>query len=336
MKILKRFGYFICCLAAILGIVYLLGPKPAAPHIGEKYSFVFDTSLAKMEANLMDEEQATIGIRAGCEAKIYWNDSLKKNKTGKVFLYLHGFSASQMEGDPVHRAVAKTFGANLYVNRLAGHGIFLGDSTMYTLTADDIIKSAERSLAIAKKLGDSVYIISTSFGGALAIYLASQHPQIMALVTYSPCIKLYDNNAELLDNHWGLAAAKAITGSDIRNLTPTNADHAKYWNMQYHMNGVVALQNFLTNAMTTETFKKVTCPVMLNYWYKNDTIQDKVVSVKAMNIMYDALGTAPDKKIKTVYPNAKNHVLASPILGNEVQLVQQNTIAFLKNIVKIN
>jgi esterase/lipase len=335
MKFLKKIGIGFLVVSIFLVIAYRFGPKPAAPKLNEKYSFKINDSLAQLEKQLMAEEKATIGLREGCEAKIYWNDSLKKNKTGKVFLYLHGFSASQIEGDPVHRQVAKTFGANLYVNRLAGHGIFLGDSTMYNLTADQMIESAEKSLEIAKKLGDTVYVISTSFGGAMALYLASIHPEIKAIATYSPCIKLFDDNAELLDNHWGLAAAKAITGSEVRNLTPNNPDHAKYWNMQYHMNGVVALQNFLTHTMNRETFKKVTCPVMLNYWYKNDSIQDKVVSVKAMETMYIELGTTEPNKRKIVYPNAQNHVLASYVLSNEVDLVKENTIAFFKEIVKI-
>ena len=42
------------------------------------------------------------------------NDSLKE-KTEYAVVYLHGFSASQEEGDPVHYDFAKKFGCNLFL-----------------------------------------------------------------------------------------------------------------------------------------------------------------------------------------------------------------------------
>lgn len=88
--------------------------------------------------------------------------------------------------------------------------------------------------------------------------------------------------------------------------------------------------------MTPETFKKVTCPVFMGYWYKDEEHQDKVVSVKAMFWMYDALGVSEANKRKIVYPNAKNHVLAGAVLANECNLVYENTISFFKEVVKLN
>ena len=41
------------------------------------------------------------GIKPDNQARIIWADSSKKEKTKIAFLYLHGFSASQAEGDPV-------------------------------------------------------------------------------------------------------------------------------------------------------------------------------------------------------------------------------------------
>ena len=36
------------------------------------------------------------------EARIIWQNDSLKNKTEYAVVYLHGFSASQEEGDPVH------------------------------------------------------------------------------------------------------------------------------------------------------------------------------------------------------------------------------------------
>lgn len=55
-----------------------------------------------------------------------WAELVHKSKTKYAFVYLHGFSASEKEGHPVHRNIAKHFNANLYLARLQGHGLDLG------------------------------------------------------------------------------------------------------------------------------------------------------------------------------------------------------------------
>jgi esterase/lipase len=310
-------------------IAYLSGPKPESPRL-EVPMFKLTGDLPTLEKQINEGEATEKGLRPNCQARIVWADSTKKEKTKLAILYIHGFSATQEEGNPVHRNLAKRYGANLYLARLAGHGVDLGDSTMAKVTADDFILSAEKALAIAKTLGDEVVVVATSFGGALTTYLASQHPEIKAIVIYSPCIKIYDDNAELLDNHWGLALGKAVSGSEVRDFPPANPEHAKYWCRHYHLNGVIALQNFLTHAMKPETFAKVKCPVFMAYYYKNEEEQDKVVSVPAMLKMFDELGST--NKQKMAFPNAGNHVLASPILSKDVDNIQKETEKFLDKI----
>ena len=97
---------------------------------------------------------------------------LIKNKTAYSIVYLHGFSASQAEGDPVHKNIAAMFGCNLYLSRLAEHGI---DTTepMMNLTADKNWESAKQALAIGKQLGNKVILMGTSTGGTNALQLGS-------------------------------------------------------------------------------------------------------------------------------------------------------------------
>jgi esterase/lipase len=326
---MKTFLKILIALIGVGTVTYLLGPKPDAPKL-EVPMFKLTGDLPTLDKQIQEGEAAEKGIRPDCQARIVWADSTKKEKTKIAFVYIHGFSSTQEEGNPIHRNVAKKYGANLYLARLAGHGVNLGDSTMAKVTADDFILSAEHALAVGKTLGDEVVIVCTSFGGALTTYLASQHPEIKAIVMYSPCIKLYDSNAELLDNHWGLAMGKAVTGSEVRDFAATNPQHAKYWCQHYHLNGVIALQNFLTNVMNPETFAKIKCPAFVGYYYKNEEEQDKVVSVPAMLKMFDELGSK--NKQKVAFPNAGNHVLASPILSKDIVSVQAETEKFLDNI----
>ncbi len=329
---MKKFLKILLAVLLVLTVTYFLGPKPDAPELSVFAGSVAD-SLNQLEQQVTEAEKAEKGIKQDNEARIIWADSTQKQKTKIAFLYIHGFSASQEEGDPVHRNIAKQFSGNLYLARLAGHGVWLGDSTMVNLTADDLYNSAEKALAIAKKLGDSVIILSTSFGGALSLQLASVHPEIKAVVTYSPCIKIFDDNAELIDNPWGMQLGKLITGSYYRDIKPENPEHDKYWNMHYHMNGILAIQNFMTNAMNSSTFKKIKCPVLMGYYFKTEAEQDKVVSVPAMLKMFDALGTPAELKRKIAFPDAGNHVLASPVLSKDVNHVEAETMKFLKEIV---
>ncbi|MBP6386922.1 MAG: alpha/beta hydrolase [Pseudarcicella sp.] len=329
---MKFFKYLLIIIAGAW-IGYLLGPKPSPPK-AEALKEAIPVDLLALENQINIKEKNINGIRPDNEARIIWADSTKKQKTKIAFVYIHGFSASQEEGDPLHTNIAKKYKANLYLARLAGHGINLGDSTMKNVTSDDFIQSAEEALAIGKKLGDEVVILATSFGGALSLYLASKHPEIKAMAIYSPCIRIADSNAELLDNHWGLALARIVNGSEIRDFKPYNSKHADYWCTHYHLNAVIAMQNILTNLIQKETFQKVKCPLFLGYWYKNEAIQDNVVSVAAMLEMFEQLGTPADKKQKMAFPEADNHVIGSYVLSKDYQNVEKQTDLFLSNILK--
>lgn len=325
MKYINTILFFII----IAVFAYLMGPKPTKPSY-PKFEQNIDFTGNTLEQALGFKEGAVNGLKKGCEAKVVWADSIKKAKTKLAILYIHGFSATHEEGNPVHRNLAKKYNANLFLARLAGHGIDLGDSTMINVTADDWYKSAEEALAIAKKLGDEVVVVATSFGGALSLKLANAHPEIKAIVMYSPCIKIYDDNAEILDNPWGLQIGSMVNGGSIRDFKAENDKHAYYWSTHYHMNATVQLQNFLTNTMNPETFAAVKCPVFMAYWYKNEEVQDKVVSVKAMLEMFDQLGSKTKEKVAIT--EAGNHVLASPILSRDIKTTEAETVKFLDKI----
>ena len=84
--------------------------------------------------------------------------------------------------------------------------------------------------------------------------------------------------------------------------------------------------------MVPETFKKITQPVFMGYFYKNDSIQDKVVSVPAMLEMFEQLGTAPSQKRKMAFPDSGNHVMTSYITSKDLGSVQEETFAYLEEI----
>jgi esterase/lipase len=331
---MKTFGKWLAGVILAVLLVYSVGPRPAKPDF-TIHETNLNSSLTDIERNLNQEEKTVKGIKPDNNARIIWADSSKKEKTKIVFLYLHGFSASQAEGDPVHKDLAKKYNANLYLSRLAGHGIDRGDSTMIDLTAGAYEASAENALAIAEKLGDQVVVIGTSAGGALTLFLASRHPQIKAIVLYSPCVKLYDGTAMILDKPWGLQIARMVTGGPIKKFEAESQDQAKYWQLNYRIEALVALENLVNNTMKPEVFSKIKCPVFLGYYYKNEKEQDHTVSVPAMLKMFDELGTPAELKIKKAFPEAGAHVIASYIRSKDWQNVEIETGKFLSDIVKL-
>jgi len=331
---MKTFFKWFLGIVLVLFIGYSMGPRPSKPDF-TIHEINLPPSLNELENNIAQAEKSIKGIKPDNQARIIWADSSKKEKTRVAFLYLHGFSASQAEGDPVHRDLAKKFHANLYLSRLSQHGIDKGDSSMISLNAGDYEASAEDALAITKKIGDEVIVIGTSAGGALTLYLASRHPEIKAIVLYSPCVKLFDKTAVILDKPWGLQIARLVSGGAVKKNKPESTIHSKYWQLNYRIESLVALQNLVSNTMKPEVFSKIKCPVFMGYYFKNEIEQDNTVSIPAMLKMFDELGTPVELKQKQAFPDAGAHVIASYIRSKDWQSVERETDKFLTDKVKL-
>src|SRR5882724_10326331 len=117
---MSRKFVFITFPIILLTGVYFMGPEPDAPK------WTNGMPAVPQDPGLLEDyiktQESKHKLRVDNEARIIWADSTKK-KTPYSVVYLHGFSASQGEGDPVHREFAKTFGCNLYLSRLADHGV---------------------------------------------------------------------------------------------------------------------------------------------------------------------------------------------------------------------
>ena len=328
MRLIKRLLFVLL----VLGIVYFLGPHPAKP--------VYNATLPEIPAmaaaleTFISAQEAQYKLKPDNEARIVWtNDSLKQ-KTAYAIVYLHGFSASQEEGNPVHRNIAKQFGCNLYLSRLSQHGIDTTDA-LYNMTAENLWESAKQAYAIGKQLGNKVILMGTSTGGTLALQLAAMYPEIAGLILYSPNIAIYDPNAWLLNNPWGLQIARLVKGSNLNTAGSNTIDYNKYWNHQYRLEATVQLEELLETTMTHETFTKVKQPTLALYYYKDEEHQDKVVKVSAIKNMMAAIGTPAAQKKMVAIPEAGNHVLASPIQSKDIVGVEKETVLFMKEVLGI-
>jgi esterase/lipase len=311
-----------------LFVIYFLGPQPPKPELNDVLPTVASINALDSQITAME---APHKIKPNNEAKIIWADS-SKTQTEYAIVYLHGFSASQMEGDPVHQNIAKQFHCNLYLARLAEHGIDTTEDLM-NLTAENYWESAKLAYAIGKQLGKKVILMGTSTGGTLALQLASVYPEIAGLILYSPNIEVFNPSAPLLNNPWGLQIGRAVLKSNYVDIKYKDSAYPTYWNSHYRIEGVVALQNLLEATMTEATFKTIHQPTLALYYYKDEAHQDNVVKVKAIQKMMQQIATPSNLKMEMAMPNTGNHVLASPIVSKDIVSVEKATAKFMKEMI---
>ena len=328
MRLLK----ILLVIAVVLAALYFFGPHPAKPVYTNLLPTISDSGAALdgYVANLESRHP----LKKNNEARIVWaNDSLK-NTTEYAIVYLHGFSASQEEGNPVHRNIAKAFGCNLYLARLAQHGIDTTDA-LYHFTAEELWETGKEAYAIGKKLGKKVILMGTSTGGTLALQLAAAYPEIAGLVLYSPNIEINDPNAWLLNDPWGLQIARLVKKSNLNTAARGDSIYNQFWNHTYRLEATVQLEELLETTMLPATFQQIKQPVLSLYYYKNEKEQDPVVKVSAIQKMMGQLGTAENLKKSVAIPEAGNHVLASPIQSKDIQSVEKETSLFLQEVMKL-
>jgi pimeloyl-ACP methyl ester carboxylesterase len=317
----KRLVFITFPIILLLGI-YFLGPAPDHPKYNPDMPVV-PQDAAGLE-KYIEAQESKHKLKPDNEARIIWADSGKK-RTQYSVVYLHGFSASQEEGDPVHETFARTFGCNLYLARLADHGVDTTEQLLY-FTADRLWNSSKEALAIGKALGDKVILISTSTGGTMALALAAQYPNdVFAMINMSPNVALRHPAAFISNNPWGLQLSRMVQGGKYYNPpfdpgVDTVAD-LQYWNKKYRLEAVTQLEELLETKMTRSTFEKVKQPCLTLYYFKSEEDQDNQVKVSAILEMNKQLGTPDSLKVIVPVPNGGGHVLGSHIVSKDLPTV---------------
>lgn len=284
--------------------------------------------LEGLDAYISEKEAKVEKLKPDNEARIIWANSIRKTRYSVI--YLHGFSASQMEGDPMHREFATRYGCNLYLARLAEHGINSDDSFEH-LTPKKLVESAKEAIAIGRLLGEKLIVMSTSTGSTLAAYLSAGNPDaIWANIMYSPNIDLHNKIANILSWPWGLRIGRWLEG-EYRSF-PATEEIRKYWTTTYRLEGVVCLRFLLNRTMKTRTFKKIKQPLFVGYYYKNDMEHDRTVDIYAIQRFFEKTSTPSSLKILETFPNVASHVVASGIQSKDIDDVRQKTFRFAERV----
>lgn len=308
--------------------IYFVGPDPSTPKWDAEMPAV-PTGADALEAYVRQKENRH-KLKPDNEARIVWADRAGA-KTEYAVVYLHGFSASQKEGDPVHRRFAAEFGCNLYLARLADHGIDTVEA-MINFTTDRWWASAREALAIGRELGDKVILMSTSTGGTMALALAAAFPdEVYALINMSPNIAINNDAAFLLNDPWGLYLARMVRGGKYQEWDAPPERQA-YWYSKYRLEATTQLQEMLETKMNQETFEKITQPCLTLYYYKNEEEQDPEVKVSAMLEMMAQLSTPQKDKRSVAMPEAGAHVLGSNLTSKDVEGVYAEMQKFAREV----
>ncbi len=320
----KKFIWLIIPVILIVG--YVTGPKVTPPKLTRELPVV-PADLQELEEWVGNHEKSTPGIKPDNESRIIWANE-PYVKTPYALVYLHGWSASQAEGAPLHTEIAERYGMNLYLPRLFGHG--LEDArAMQGLTADSLLYSAREAVAIASGLGEEVIILSTSTGGTLSLYLAPELTNLAGLILYSPNIQIHEPTAELLDDPWGYQIARLVTGSDMHTWQ-IEPERKPFWSNKYPLVALTHLQALVSATMNERTYQQVEVPVFMGYYFKNDSLQDQTVSVPAMLEMFEMLGTPDNMKVKQAFPEVGGHVIGSYLVSRDLPAVRQATFQFIE------
>lgn len=313
---------------AILCIVYFSGPTPKTPVYSAELPSV--PAIENIETYI-NRHEAQYTLRKDNEAQIFWADSTGQPTT-YVILYLHGFSASWMEGNPVNRNVANYFGTNTYMARIAGHG--LKDTTALSgFTPEAAWESAKEALIIAHTLGEKVVIMSTSTGSPLALKLAAEYPdKVSALINLSPNIRIRNAAARILNDPWGEEIAGLLYGKG-RVIHHKQKEASKYWDTLHTPSALVALEELLETTMHDTLFARIQCPVLTLYYYKDENHQDEVVDVSVIPDMHKALGTPDEQKKQIPLPTPGDHVIGSSIKSKDYKVVEQEIKTFGREVI---
>jgi len=330
---MKKQYWILLTIIGILCITYFTGPKIPTPEYPEDLP-VYPYNLQQLKDKITTSE-ATFHTRIDNQARIIWYDSVPK-KTEYSIIYLHGFAGSYQDGYPVNVNIADTLHANIYLARWAGHGL-KPPYSLNNFTPDNSWTSAKEALAIGKRIGKKVIIMSTSTGGTLALKLAATYPEsVYAMINMSPNVEDDMPGTFLLNSHWGYEIANLISLGDNKKIEHEQKIARHYWDTIYPSKALVDLQVLVGTTMTPETFKKITTPVLTLFYIKNAFEKDEHVEVSEYPEVYDKLSTSGSKKKLVALKTPETHFVGSEIKSKDTEIVEVEIVKFLEENLNID
>ena len=326
--------YWISALVILIVVTtYFLGPKIPSPDYSTRLPEL-PNGLKQLEREIKQAEEQ-LPLREDNQARIVWQDD-EAEVTEFSIVYLHGFGASYRDGFPVNITIADTLEANLYLSRMAGHGM-LPEAALENFSPEAAWESAKEALAIGEKIGKKVIIMSTSTGGTLALKLAATYPEkVYALINLSPYIEDETEGAFLLNSPWGYELAYLISFGQERERSHEKEIATQYFDTIYPSKALVDLQVLLNTSTTKEIFNDISCPVLTLYYYESFMEEDEHVEVEVYPAVYELLSTPDSLKKLIALEEPKNHFIGSDIKSKNTRVVVKEIVEFLREVLELD
>ncbi|RBP50958.1 alpha/beta hydrolase [Arenicella xantha] len=282
--------------------------------------------LTSLEDSINAAEAHFDDIIDGAEKNIRWHQN-QLIKTEYSIVYLHGFSASRQELNPLVDELADELAANVFYARLRGHGrsadaMLDGNVAAWQQDTLDAFK-------IGQLIGEKVILIGTSTGATLATWLNSQSnsTQAAASILISPNFKVKSRSASMVQWRLGLWLAKQLNG-DYHSFKPHNEFHAKYWTERYPLDAVVPMLD-LVDLVEEIDKSSIKVPQLIVY-SPNDQVVD-VNKIKQVSMQFT--GTKVSLVPFTSSKDPAQHVLVGDSSSpNEVADMRALIIDFLRTL----
>ena len=96
-----------------------------------------------------------------------------------------------------------------------------------------------------------------------------------------------------MNDPWGLQILrKVMDGKYSKDTKDTDPKLRQYFYGQYRLEALPQLEEYMETSNTHGTYTKIKQPVLMLYYYKDETHQDATVKIDVMLQMFDQLGTS--------------------------------------------
>lgn len=182
-----------------------------------------------------------------------------KSNSNKEFLLIHGYTGSPTDFNNLASYLHKKFDANVRIPLLKGHGTKIED--LDNLGYEDFLEQVEEELKKDLAKGRKIVLGGYSFGGMLALYLASKYPVEGVVDIVTPYSLKWYFNIPLI---FLLIKMKKYWKKHITEKERTLRKNAFRYE-QMHSNGIFIIKKM--NSLLKKSLRRITCPSLTIHAY---------------------------------------------------------------------
>ncbi|MCU0618395.1 MAG: alpha/beta hydrolase [Gemmatimonadaceae bacterium] len=314
----------------VFGLVFAVGPRtPVIEPDPARVLADVPTELRALPSWVAARERAA-GVRdTAVQARVVFaGDTVR---TPWAVVYLHGFSGTRLEADPVPSLVARALGANLHEVRLTGHG--LDGAALASASAEAWMGDALRALAVGRRLGDSVVVIGLSTGGTLATWLAARRdstgPRPDKVVLISPNFGPKDQRTKAALLPWApVLLPKLIPTVVLGDTANRDPDIRRMSTKVFPVTAVLPMQGLVDHVLHMP-LRSYTAPTLAIWNPEDPVVLSKATAAWLKGL--EARKLVVEREELAPQPTENQHVITGRLLApSTVDRVSDRVVRFVR------